>query len=270
MILINGDTAAAISAADRGLSYGDGVFRTMTMLAREPRNWSLHYHKLSDDCARLGIMCPPKEIFAADLAQIFAQEQGCVVKIIVTRGAGARGYGVSGKMAPTRIVISSALPAYSAEYLSAGISARLCDLRLSRQPQLAGIKHLNRLEQVIARSEWNDPAIAEGLLLDEAGWVIGGTMSNVFIIRRRQLFTPLLTGSGVAGVTRARIMALAPRLGLTVSVTHIDLTALMAADEVLLCNSVIGLWSVRELAGKCWDTGQFAPAIRALLESDDD
>lgn len=269
-MLVNGDEYAAISPADRGFNYGDGVFRTMTMHNRRVRNWSRHYLKLSGDCERLGIICPAAEVCEADLARIAAADSGCVVKIIVTRGVSGRGYAAFEQAEPTRVVLSSALPAYALEYLTTGIVARLCTLRLAIQPHLAGIKHLNRLEQVLARNEWSNPVIAEGLLLDQAGHVICGTMSNVFIIRDRQLFTPDLTGSGVAGVTRDRIMAAAVRLDLKVKIVQLTLEELLAADEVLLCNSVIGVWQVRELEQKRWEKGRFTPLIRTLLEKDDD
>jgi aminodeoxychorismate lyase apoprotein (EC 4.1.3.38) len=92
------------------------------------------------------------------------------------------------------------------------VKVRVCQLRLSRQPALAGIKHLNRLENVLARSEWQDPDIMEGLLLDDTGCVIGGTMTNLLAVRGRRLFTPDLSTSGIAGVTRERILAIAVEL----------------------------------------------------------
>ena len=269
-MLVNGNEQAAISPADRGFNYGDGVFRTMTMDHRRVRNWPRHYRKLFGDCERLGIVCPPAEVFEADLARIAATDMACVVKIIVTRGVGGRGYAAFEQAEPTRVVLSSALPAYAPEYLTAGIVARLCTLRLARQPQLAGIKHLNRLEQVMARNEWSNPAIAEGLLLDQAGNVICGTMSNVFVIRDRGLHTPDLSGCGIAGVTRDRIMTAAVRLNLNVKIMQLTPGELLAADEVLLCNSVIGVWQVRELEQKRWEKGYFTPLIRTSLEKDDD
>ncbi|MHB0991274.1 MAG: aminodeoxychorismate lyase [Burkholderiales bacterium] len=270
MMFVNGIEQASISPADRGLNYGDGVFRTMTMHHGRVRNWALHYRKLASDCERLGIVCPAIDVLETDLARIAKADMACVVKIIVTRGVGGRGYGVFNQMQPGRIVSSSALPVHPPEYATEGIVARLCAIRLARQPLLAGIKHLNRLEQVIARNEWNDPAIAEGLLCDEAGHVIGGTMSNVFIIRDRQLYTPDLTGSGIAGVTRDRILASASSLGLMATIAQLDLQELLEADEVLLCNSVIGVWQIRELHRKRWEKGLFTPLIRAGLEKEDD
>ncbi len=270
MMLVNGSAQALLSPADRGLSYGDGVFRTMLMRDARVRNWGRQYQKLAADCARLGMDCPASSLFEQDLAQVSAFLATGVVKIIVTRGTGDRGYAPTTGASPSRIVVTSALPSYPPQYASAGIVARWCELRLARQARLAGVKHLNRLEQVMARSEWRDPDIAEGLLQDEAGHVISGTMSNLFAIRERQLCTPDLTYCGVAGVTRDRVMNFAGKLGLQLAVAPLSQEDVLGADELLLCNSVIGVWQVRELAEKRWQSGRFAPQLRALLETDDD
>jgi len=150
------------------------------------------------------------------------------------------------------------------------VAVRVCQLRLARQPLLAGIKHLNRLENVLARGEWQDPDIMEGLLLDESGHVIGGTMTNLFALRGRELFTPDLSNSGIAGVTRERILAFAVNLGLSINISQLSLSDLFESDEVMLCNSVIGVWQVRELAGNLWPRGQYVAVFRSLLETDSD
>jgi len=148
------------------------------------------------------------------------------------------------------------LPVYDSALLQQGIAARWCDLRLSAQPLLAGIKHLNRLENVLARNEWQDPQIREGLLLDQQGRVIEGTMSNLLLLTGTVLLTPALAQCGVAGVTRERILQSAARLGWQVKVGDVSVEQLLAADEVGVCNSLIGLWPVRALPQRQWQ--QFA------------
>lgn len=132
------------------------------------------------------------------------------------------------------------------------MTARVCDLRLGWQPRLAGIKHLNRLENCLARAEWNDADIHEGLLLDQAGNAIGGTMSNLFIVYQGRLLTPDLTRCGVAGVTRVRLLHRARAEGLAVEICDFDLNRVLAADEVMFTNSLIGLWHVRRLDEREW------------------
>ncbi|MBZ0105098.1 MAG: aminodeoxychorismate lyase [Sulfuricella denitrificans] len=267
MMLINGIPVDAVSANDRGLLYGDGVFRTLKREGGLSRCWPRHYAKLAHDCAALGLRCPDAATLAFELAQL---PPDCVAKIIVTRGPGARGYAIAADVLPTRIVTASALPGYPESHCSSGVKAHLCKLRLSSQPRLAGIKHLNRLENVLARMEWDDASVAEGLLLDEAGSVIEGTMSNVFAWQGGVLHTPDLSRCGVAGVQRDRILFLAAELGLSVAVAPLELDELMAADEVLLSNSVIGLWQVREFNGRVWQGGEIGARLRPLLERRDD
>lgn len=267
MTLIDGIPSDAVPANDRGLLYGDGVFRTLKRVGGVSRCWPRQYAKLAADCAALGLRCPDAATLAAELAQL---PPDCVAKIIVTRGPGARGYAVISDAMPTRIVAASPLPVYPDSHVTRGVKARLCSLRLGSQPRLAGIKHLNRLENVLARMEWNDAAIAEGILLDEAGGVIEGTMSNVFCYRAGSLHTPDLSRCGVAGVQRERILAFAVELGLTALVAPLSLDALMAAEEVMLCNSVIGVWHVREFNGRVWGGGEVSKSLRLLMEERDD
>lgn len=270
MILVNGVADGMIQAADRGLSYGDGVFRTLLLRDAFNGNWRRQYAKLASDCAHLGIVCPDMAVFEQDFALLDANENAGVVKLTVTRGVGQRGYAAIQSMTPTRIVSTAPLPVYPPQCTGEGVAVRVCQLRLSRQPLLAGIKHLNRLENVLARSEWQDPDIMEGLLLDDAGHVIGGTMSNLFAVRGHQLFTPDLSNSGIAGVTRERILAVAVKLGLSIKISQISLSDISEAEEVMLCNSVIGVWQVREMEQKQWQKGQYAALFRSLLETDDD
>ncbi|HSN40283.1 MAG TPA: aminodeoxychorismate lyase [Burkholderiales bacterium] len=272
MILVNGVPGDAIAATDRGLAYGDGVFRTCVMRGGRPLHWRRHYARLHGDCAALGISCPDETVLRAELVQAAGctPESECIAKITVTRGPGQRGYALPSPANPTRIVAISALPHYPPDFAGRGIKVHLCQLRLGFQPALAGIKHLNRLENVLARAEWSDAAIAEGLLLDSEDNVIEGTMSNLFIVERGALATPDLTRCGVAGVTRERVMESAARRGIACEATHIQYKRLLEAEEVLLVNSLIGVWQVRELDGRTWAQGGFAARMRQWLDEEGD
>lgn len=268
MALVNGLPGEQIRVFDRGLMYGDGVFRTLLIRAGRPLYWPSHYEKLHSDCAALGIACPKEDRLIQEMGCLSKAMPDCVLKIIVTRGEGARGYAVSDGVEPTRILMTSQIPQYPAGYFSEGVRVHLCSTRLAIQPRLAGIKHLNRLENVLARREWSDPGIAEGLLLDMEGNAIEGTMSNLFMLQGNTLYTPDLGRCGVAGVQRARIMALAGELGMAVRVDTLPLDRIRSAEEVVLCNSVIGIWQVRELAEKKWPAGNLAARLRKLLNDD--
>ena len=268
MILVNGAAADSVAATDRGLAYGDGVFRTLPVKRGRPQCWQLHYGKLLHDCAVLAIECPPMEVLTAELGQLARESGDFAAKIIVTRGSGARGYAPPQPASPTRIVMSAALAEYPAEFSRSGITAHLCTTRLSFQPRLAGVKHLNRLENVMARSEWNDPAVPEGLVLDAQDHVIGGTMSNLFIVENGALVTPELSRCGVAGVTRERIMKAAAKEGVACREESITQSRLFDAQEAMLVNSLIGAWQIGACAGKTWTAGAFTARVRKWVDEE--
>lgn len=258
LVLINGVQADSVNALDRGLHYGDGVFRTLKVVAGQVRWWKDQFGKLAEDCAALRLPCPDRKVLEGEVRQLAAEPGVGVIKIIVTRGAALRGYGIPPNADPTRIIMG--FPPSGRENLD--VQVRWCDLRLASQPKLAGIKHLNRLENVLARSEWNAPDIAEGLLLDEAGSVICATMANLFIVEQGRLITPDLSRCGIAGVARSRIIRAAKRHGETVRVESITRERLLAADEVFLCNSLIEIWRVAGLEDRQWQDGGRAEKIR--------
>jgi 4-amino-4-deoxychorismate lyase len=268
--MINGALDGAIHAMDRAVMYGDGVFRTMRMQQGQVRNWPQQYRKLQADCQALDILCPAQATLERELQQLAREEPDCVVKIIVTRGEGGRGYNVPAAVSPNRVLLTSPLPQYPSQFWREGVSLYPCELRVSHQPRLAGIKHLNRLENVLARMEWDDPSIPEGLLLDAEGWVVEGTMSNLFMRLGQQLITPDLSQCGVAGLQRERILNQAPALGLTPEIARFTLPDLLQAEEVFVCNSVIGLWPVSRIGATPIALGPIAPRMQAMLESEVD
>lgn len=266
MILVNGVAAGTVAVTDRGLAYGDGVFRTLLVKQGKARHWRRHYRKLECDCTALAVPCPAEALLAEEVKRAAGDQADCVVKIVVTRGSGERGYAPPQPAASTRIVMTGALPQYPAEFARTGVKLHLCATRLAHQPRLAGIKHLNRLENVLARAEWSDPAIPEGLMLDQDGNAIGGTMANLLIVADGGLMTPDLSRCGVAGVTRERIMDVARAHGEACHEAHIPLARVLEADEVLLVNSVIGVWQVAECAGRTWRAGAAAARVRQWLD----
>lgn len=267
MILVNGAASDAFPAADRGIAYGDGIFRTLAVTGGQPAVWERQYAKLQRDCLALQIACPPEAELREDLARIIAADPDCAVKIVITRGVSGRGYAPPvPSVASSRIVMSFPLPAQLTEHARRGIRVRCCALRLGAQPALAGIKHLNRLENVLARMEWNDPGIAEGLLLDRDDNVIGGTMSNLFVVQEGSLATPDLSRSGVAGVTRERVVEAASAHDVRCEIMPISMDQVRQAEEVFLVNSLIGVWQVRELETAAWQPGRMTAAVRRWLD----
>jgi 4-amino-4-deoxychorismate lyase len=269
MIIVNALESAVISATDRALAYGDGVFRTLPVRGGIARHWALHYGKLAADCAAIGIACPTAQLLWGELRRASDDTPDCAIKVIVSRGCGERGYRADPANSPTRIVMSSPLPSYPAAFSEAGVTIRRCSIRLAHQPALAGLKHLNRLENVLARMEWDDLRIAEGLLLDADDNVIGGTMTNLFISTKGVLVTPMLDRCGVAGVTRDRVLRGAAQGAITCHVRNISWSDVLGADEIILVNSIAGAWPVREIEGAARTPGPVVRAVQQWLRHDD-
>ncbi|QJR15205.1 aminodeoxychorismate lyase [Usitatibacter palustris] len=266
-VLVNGSPDPVVSIHDRGLAFGDGVFRTLLVRAGRPLNWERQYRRLVHDCVALALTPPGEHALLGEIAAVAPQE--AVVKITVTRGAGPRGYAIAGGETPTRVVAAHPLPDYPEALAREGVHVRWCELVLGEQPRLAGVKSLNRLESVFARSEWDDPGIREGLLCDAAGCVIGGTMSNVFIVLAGALATPELSRCGVAGAQRERIIDLARDAGVSCEVRDIGVEELGRADEVFLTNSLMGLWPVSKLDDREWTRFPVADRFRERIADDD-
>lgn len=261
-VLINGQPVDLIRADDRGLLYGDGIFTTLAVEQGHLQHVPAHIKRLQRDALRLAIPFPDAATLRAEAQALCAGSERAVLKIILTRGAGGRGYRPPEPARPSRILALHPWPDHPASHAEQGVAVRLCTTRLGHNPALAGIKHLNRLEQVLARAEWDDPAIAEGLLRDQAGQLTEGTMSNVFLVQDGRLLTPLLDRCGVAGIMRARVLALAGRLGLECAEQRLDLADIAKSEAMFLCNSLIGIWPVRRFEQQHFTVDN--PVIRKL------
>lgn len=247
--LINGETCDAVSVQDRGFAYGDGVFETIRVVDGHLTLLPLHLDRLRAGLNRLKISWP--ESLAAQFeseAEAYAGKMGeGVLKMIVSRGSGGRGYAVSRSMEPTRVLLGFPRTEPPERYYRDGVSVRVCEIRLARQPALAGIKHLNRLEQVLARSEWDHDGFQEGLLMDTEGNVTEATAMNLFMVESGSLVTPALNHCGIAGAMRRALMEAFNRRGAPVTEEVFGLERLLAADEIFLCNSVAGVWPVARI-----------------------
>lgn len=264
-VLVNGEQSGRISAHDRGLHYGDGLFETLPVLQGQPLFWDRHIKRLSLSCVRLAITMPDEDLLFKEVMWICEGEGRAVLKLIVTRGSETRGYRPDRMACGTRILALHSWPDYPAAFASEGVPVRLCTMRLGSNPALAGMKHLNRLEQVLARAEWDDPAIPEGLMLDRVGHVIEGTQSNVFMVRAGLLMTPDLSACGVAGIMRELILEIAREMSVKTVITQFGLEQLAEAEEIFLCNSLISVWPVRELMGVPYTVGPLTQCIAARL-----
>ncbi|WP_455211004.1 aminodeoxychorismate lyase [Kaarinaea lacus] len=246
-ILINGKPDDTISVLDRGLHYGDGVFETIKVVRGHILFLEQHLQRLQQGCARLRIPQPPMEALTNEAKALVNEEEKSVLKILITRGQGGRGYRLPDNACSNRIIIRYAFPDYSQDNYRQGVTIRLCEQRLSINAALAGIKHLNRMEQVLARSEWQDESIAEGLMMDQEDNIIEGTMSNVFFVSGDRLVTSPIKKCGVAGIIRQYVLDTAQDLGISHDITEVKKGDLLTASEVFLTNSLIGIWPVNRL-----------------------
>jgi 4-amino-4-deoxychorismate lyase len=231
-----------------------------------PLNWTHHYRRLAADCEMLALVLPEERDVLAEVALVAPGE--ATVKVIVTRGAGGRGYAPL-RAPPTRIVAAFAPPNYPPAQARQGVQVRRCALVLSEQPRLAGAKTLNRLENVVARGEWTDPEVSEGLLGDAAGRVIEGTMSNIFIVKGASVSTPRLSRCGVIGAQRERVRELLAAEGMACLESDIRFEDIVDAQEVFLTNSLIGAWPVCRFGERRWIPGPITRRVQALIENHD-
>jgi len=266
-VLVNGVPADAVSSLDRGLHFGDGLFETIACVQGVPRFLSLHLQRLASGCQRLQIEAPDLVATRAEV-QSFAGPPGaasgrCIVKVLMTRGvATVRGYAASGREKATRITIRYPWPPEDPRHVQDGVTARTLAMRLGENTLLAGLKHCNRLEQVLARSQMSGES--EGLLFSSSGKLVSGTMSNVFLVHGSLVRTPRLDCCGVAGVMRRVVMQEAAAMGVPVEERELRQVDLATADEVFLTNARIGIWPVSRLDDRALAVG---PVTRRLQQA---
>lgn len=267
LYLINGNPADVIPVTDRGLHYGDGLFETIRVHKGKPRYWTQHIQRLIEGCRQLHIPEPDAGILQAESSRLIetTRPDNAVLKIIITRGSGKRAYRPPDPAVPMRIVaLYPYIPAAHVNLIE-GVRLRVCETRLACNPALAGIKHLNRLEHILAHCEWVDEGIVDGIMLDQQGLVIEGTMSNIFFCKNGELFTPDLSRCGVQGIMRGEIIKLAKELHFSLDIGHFRLAELLSADEVFITNSIYGIWPVREIDDKQFPVGPLTELLLAKV-----
>lgn len=247
MILVDGQRVDSVPANDRGLAYGDGVFETLRARKRKLPLIDYHLERLFAGLRVLGIPPVSREILRRELREGARENPDGIVKLIVTRGSGARGYRVPVDCEPRRIITTAPISIDLTAWRERGVVLRVCTTPLEGPRALDGLKHLNRLSQVLARAEWRDPGIHEGLMRDAAGHIVEGTMSNLFAVCNNALITPPV-GPGVRGVMRRLVLEIAAANGIETAERFLDDAAIETADELFITNSVISVCPVRQLA----------------------
>ena len=264
-----GEPCESISVDDRAVQYGDGLFETVAIRDGKARLWSYHAERLLTGCARLGLPVPAAQLLkdelysALDAASI--ETEHCAAKFLVSAGAGHRGYRRSGTSEGTLLVGLAESPRLPEVMYRNGVKVRVCNTRLAVQPQLAGIKSLNRLEQVLARNEWQDETVFEGLLLDTEDRLICGTMSNVFLIDGNSLVTPAITRCGISGVMRRHVLTIVEQAGIDCDIRDVANNELNSCQGGFLTNSQFGVLPINHCADRSWQLNDLSRRILRLV-----
>jgi len=266
--LLNGRPGEVLPLTDRAVHYGDGLFETIAVAGGEPLCWPQHMQRLARGCGQLGMTPPPAALLRKEAEQLLPPSGRAVLKIVVSRGSGGRGYLPPGGTEPTRILGLYPWPDYPADWYRHGLACTVSALRLGHNPALAGLKHLNRLEQVLARADVDGRGFSEGLMLDVDGNVIEGTMSNLFLLRGTHLITPALDQCGVAGIIRHLVLERALEWGLRPHIASVRPEQLPEADELFLCNSILGVCPLTQLDQHSWPAGPITRSIMDGLAAD--
>lgn len=237
---------------ERALHYGDGLFETMLLEKGQIKFWPQHYQRLYVSANRLGIDCPARAWFEQHLQLYIELQQALVIKIILTRGNGGRGL-----LLPDRFTSSIYLLKYpyvnqSKQYVKAFIS----QITLSNNKNLAGLKHLNRLDYVLATVDLNKRQdYNEVLLINPDGHIIESIIHNLFFVTANGICTPRLDQCGVDGVMRQLIIKRLEQIGKNVKISNYTKQDILSAEECFLCNSVQGIRPVIQLEDATYGIG---------------
>ena len=263
IILIDGKQQAQISIHNRNLHYGDGLFETCVVRDNKILMWEHHISRLNIGCRRLNIKKIDESVWLGDIKQALqlTLKKKCIVKLILSRGNSLRGYSYSEDIKPVRVVIVSEMTqpkiqnSFSLQYANSGYYSN---------PKLAGIKHCNRLEQILARENM---IANEAIMLDESKNIISVTQGNIYFIFGNKLVTPKLHRCGVVGSRRSTILELARIINLEVSEDIISLEQSKIADEVFISNSLIGIQPVTSIGNYYLAHNPLTEKIRAAYSS---
>ena len=267
MFQVNGKISKTIDVRDRSVQYGDGVFETIAVKEKSLKFWKEHYQRLNKGCKVLKIKCPPEVFLKKEINKFLrkTKKEKLVLKIIISRGVGGRGYNPPRNTKPTRILGIYDWPNYPLKNFTKGIQMNICKTRISDQPTLSEIKHLNKLEQIIARLEWQSKAISESIMLDSNNNVIEGTMSNFFGVKENVFYTSTIKFAGIEGIMREVILKLLKKNKKKYIIKKITLKEFLKFDEIFMCNSIFGIWPVIKISKKKFSFGKKTKEIIDLF-----
>ena len=266
MFLINGLEQDTLPASDRATQFGDGCFTTARILEGDVCLLDAHLRRLQDACQTLLIPFTQWEILEHEMRQLASGKTSGVLKVIISRGSGGRGYSGAACQHPTRILSVSAYPAHYARWREEGVTLTLSPVRLGRNPMLAGLKHLNRLEQVLIRTHLEQTDADEALVLDSEGFITECCAANLLWRKGREVFTPSLAQAGVNGIMRQFCLQQPAHAGFRVVEVNAKEEALLSADEVVICNALMPVIAVRAYDQQRWSSRELFQFLAPICE----
>ncbi len=261
---VDGIAADAVPADDRGLLYGDGLFETVSCVDGSPRFLELHLQRLQSGCLTLDLPPPDLDLVRREIRNAAAAGEGaCLVRLTLTRGSSpTRGYSPPVPCLPRRIVARYPWTGPGPESREPAIRAGFSAVVAGTSPDLAGLKHLNRLENVLARARLAGSGLEEAILSTAAGELVGGTMSNLFAVLEGRLVTPPIISAGVRGVMRQVVLREAATCGMAAAERVLRRADLAAASEIFFTNVRLGPRPVESLEG--WRCETPGPVVHRL------
>ncbi|SAD42766.1 Aminodeoxychorismate lyase [Enterobacter cloacae] len=266
MFLINGLEQDALPVSDRAIQFGDGCFTTARILDGNVCLLEAHIRRLRHGCETLMIPFTHWDTLHQEMCRLASGKQSGVLKVIITRGSGGRGYSAASCLSPTRILSVSACPAHYSRWRDEGVTLTLSPIRLGRNPMLAGIKHLNRLEQVLIRTHLEQTNADEALVLDSEGFITECCAANLLWRQGREVFTPSLDQAGVNGIMRQFCLEQLARSGFRVVEVSAGEAALQTADEVVICNALMPVVPVRAYGQQRWSSRELFQFLAPICE----
>ncbi len=265
VIWLDGVQTSKLPLPDRGLEFGDGLFETLLVRDDEPLYCELHLERLQRGCQTLAFpdcTLAIREYLRLATAEIAVRGwRWSALRLTLTRGAGPRGY-VPPEDAIPRIIISVTHLDQTSPRMAIPAALGLASVRWPTQPLLAGLKHLNRLEQVLAAREYHMAGLDEAVMLDQQGRLVSVVAGNLFLVLGGQLLTAPLNNCGIAGTRRDLIkQRWAPALGLAVQEETLTTAQLEIADEAFYSNSLLGLRPVASFGQRTWTSHTICEAL---------
>lgn len=262
----NGAESSSMPMDDRSALFGDSCFTTMAIFQGQPEFFDAHRRRLQTTAEQLRFPAIDWNVLRKEMLQACPDNANAVLRVMISRGQSQSGYRIAAALNANRYITRREFPQQVLAFAQRGITLTVCQTRLSQNATLAGLKHGNRLEQVLARAEWQDDNIVEGLMLDADDFVIEGTCSNVFFVDAQdRLCTPSLHLSGVAGIVRQAVLDEAELRGLTIQIADFTLADMENAKELFVCNCVMGIAPVTLLRDKRLNIGSTTRALQKAL-----